>query len=210
MKRLISIGLAGTFLATLTVTACSSGDARLGTGSSTTDTASGSNAGNSSQNGSGNAGSGSGNSSNSTNGGSASGSGNSGDVSNGSASGSTAVSGSASSGKGSSSSSSASNGSADAGACCPTGWLQHDCVYADGGRGIACHDPAVQCLSSNFCGQGCDVVAPDSCGAADAGSDAGLLCNVQCLSGTRCCPGGAVGTLVCVAPLANGACPALP
>jgi len=57
-------------------------------------------------------------------------------------------------------------GTSDAGAnCCPANWSMYDCTFQDGGRGLACHNPALGCASSLACGQSCDPVVTGRCGA---------------------------------------------
>ena len=48
--------------------------------------------------------------------------------------------------------------------CCPEGWSMYDCAWPDGGKGLACHNPAMGCASSMTCGQGCDKVVSGVCG----------------------------------------------
>jgi hypothetical protein len=56
---------------------------------------------------------------------------------------------------------------ADAGEdCCPVGFDMYACTEADGGQGLACHNPAKGCASSLTCGQGCDPVVTGRCGTA--------------------------------------------
>ena len=52
----------------------------------------------------------------------------------------------------------------DAGACCPTSWDLYQCTDADGGSGMACHNPQLGCASSTTCGAGCDQVVSGRCG----------------------------------------------
>src|SRR5579862_3742421 len=76
--------------------------------------------------------------------------------SDGAVSSSTTTSSSAGSTSGTSSSvtsSSSASGGVDAGSCCPAGWGLHNCTFADGGAGFACHNPALGCVSSNTCGE---------------------------------------------------------
>jgi hypothetical protein len=56
------------------------------------------------------------------------------------------------------------DGSTDAGDCCPATWDLYTCAYLDGGSGMACHNPAQGCASSNICGGGCDRVVTGRCG----------------------------------------------
>lgn len=55
----------------------------------------------------------------------------------------------------------------DAELCCPADWSMYACVYLEGGMGLACHNPAQGCASSNFCGMGCDRIVSGRC---DGGS----------------------------------------
>ena len=48
-------------------------------------------------------------------------------------------------------------------ACCPTGFDLYDCQIPDGGTGLACHNPAMGCASSQTCGQGCDPQVSGRC-----------------------------------------------
>ena len=75
-------------------------------------------------------------------------------------------------GSGSSSSSSGSSTSGSSGDCCPDGWDLYACSFADGGAGMACHNPAMGCASSSTCGSGCDAVVSGSCsgGQPEGGS----------------------------------------
>jgi hypothetical protein len=52
----------------------------------------------------------------------------------------------------------------DAGTCCPASWDMYSCDAADGGMGLACHDPSLQCAQSVICGKGCDSVVTGRCG----------------------------------------------
>ncbi|HXX66644.1 MAG TPA: hypothetical protein VEK07_05665 [Polyangiaceae bacterium] len=56
------------------------------------------------------------------------------------------------------------DGGSDAGTCCPTAWDMHSCTFADGGEGLACHDPSLGCATSAVCGEGCDSVVTGRCG----------------------------------------------
>jgi hypothetical protein len=40
----------------------------------------------------------------------------------------------------------------------------YDCNFQDGGRGLACHNPALGCASSFVCGESCDPVVTGRCG----------------------------------------------
>jgi hypothetical protein len=53
------------------------------------------------------------------------------------------------------------------GSCCPADWSLYSCVYAEGGAGLACHNPTQGCASSTFCGVGCDLVVLGRCGEMD-------------------------------------------
>jgi hypothetical protein len=75
----------------------------------------------------------------------------------------TSGSGSSSSATTSSGSTGSSSGQGDAGPCCPAGWDLHTCTFADGGSGLACHNPALGCASSTTCGLGCDEVVAGRC-----------------------------------------------
>ncbi len=56
------------------------------------------------------------------------------------------------------------DGGADAGACCPAGWLMYACTNpGDAGAGLACHNPSLGCPSSTTCGAGCDGVVTGRC-----------------------------------------------
>jgi len=48
-------------------------------------------------------------------------------------------------------------------ACCPLGFDLYACQEPDGGAGIACHNPAMGCASSQTCGQGCDPQVSGRC-----------------------------------------------
>jgi hypothetical protein len=91
----------------------------------------------------------------------------------------------------------AGDGSAEA--CCPSEWSMYGCLYLDGGSGLACHNPAMGCASSNVCGQGCDKVVSRRCGATGDLGCAGprptspcgfCTCNgnIWVCSGTQCPP----------------------
>lgn len=92
-----------------------------------------------------------------------------------------------------------SDAAADAGSCCPSDWELHACTFSAGGAGMACHNPALGCASSQTCGEGCDSVVAGRCGAdaggpEDAsGSDAAAPdahgSDAETDSGT-CCPAG--------------------
>jgi hypothetical protein len=51
--------------------------------------------------------------------------------------------------------------------CCPTGFLLYACQMASGESGFACHNPAMGCASSLYCGQGCDPQVSGRCPCID-------------------------------------------
>jgi hypothetical protein len=91
---------------------------------------------------------------------------NSGSTGTGTGTGTTSVSGTIS-GSGSASTSSTSS-------CCPANFDLYSCTFPDGGAGLACHNPALGCASSQTCGVGCDPVVTGTCGAGSDGGPAGL------------------------------------
>jgi len=48
-------------------------------------------------------------------------------------------------------------------ACCPIGFDLYACQVPGGGEGVACHNPAMGCASSQTCGQGCDGQVTGRC-----------------------------------------------
>jgi hypothetical protein len=84
--------------------------------------------------------------------------------------------------------------SADTGGagCCPTDWTMYGCTFPEGGTGLACHNPALDCASSNVCGVGCDRIVSGRCeDAAASTADAGCVgpplingCNTCLCEGT--------------------------
>src|SRR5512147_282987 len=47
--------------------------------------------------------------------------------------------------------------------CCPAGYDLYDCRKPGGGKGLACHNPAMGCPSSLTCGSGCDSEVSGRC-----------------------------------------------
>ncbi|HMA92697.1 MAG TPA: hypothetical protein VKP30_08425, partial [Polyangiaceae bacterium] len=47
--------------------------------------------------------------------------------------------------------------------CCPANFDLYPCNKREGGTGLACHNPAMGCPSSETCGGGCDPVVSGRC-----------------------------------------------
>lgn len=47
--------------------------------------------------------------------------------------------------------------------CCPANFDLYSCNLREGGTGLACHNPAMGCPSSETCGEGCDQVVSGRC-----------------------------------------------
>jgi Bacterial Ig-like domain (group 2) len=75
--------------------------------------------------------------------------------------------------------------------CCPDGWDLYPCTFAGGGTGLACHNPAMGCPSSEVCGEGCDSVVTGTCDGCSDG------CGYICVSGTPLPTPNAPGCDVC-------------
>ncbi|MFI5394538.1 MAG: Ig-like domain-containing protein [Candidatus Binatia bacterium] len=88
--------------------------------------------------------------------------------------------------------------------CCPDGWDLYPCTFAGGGKGLACHNPALGCPSSEVCGQGCDPVVTGTCDGCSDG------CGYICVSETPL-PTPATTPVptvpLCCEPGAGGPCP---
>ncbi len=54
--------------------------------------------------------------------------------------------------------------------CCPTGFQLYACQMASGESGFACHNPAMGCASSLYCGQGCDPQVSGRCPCVQTGA----------------------------------------
>jgi hypothetical protein len=113
--------------------------------------------------------------------------------------------------------------------CCPVGWDMFACVEPDGGKGLNCHNPLLECVSSLTCGGGCDFEVRGRCrcvqtvlcvqGSHFDSSPAVCACvpdkqpdcgTVTCPDGQSCCnascgictpPGVACIQIACVSPL---------
>ena len=51
--------------------------------------------------------------------------------------------------------------------CCPLAWDMYSCNETDGGSGLACHNPQLECPSSLTCGGGCDFEVTGRCPVCD-------------------------------------------
>src|SRR5512133_432911 len=78
--------------------------------------------------------------------------------------------------------------------CCPANFDLYPCRQPDGDTGLACHNPAMGCPSSETCGSGCDPVVSGRCECIQ---------NVLCIKGShfdralcKCVPDDATPTCV--------------
>jgi hypothetical protein len=85
--------------------------------------------------------------------------------------------------------------------CCPEEWELYPCVFANGQPGLACHNPAMGCPSTEVCGAGCDSVVTGICDGCSDG------CGFICVSGTPLPPTVTPAAVKDPAPTATpGAC----
>jgi hypothetical protein len=61
-------------------------------------------------------------------------------------------------------------------------------MMPDGGSGFQCHNPALGCASSLYCGQGCDQMATGSCGSSSGSSSGGGSLHWYLSCGYPVCP----------------------